>query len=431
MTHGIPAAPRMVRNRLRYGVNEATGWRHVALGPHREEIGDRLRAIGTQIVRIHVFDWHAPDPVRDWPDFARCVEGVLRAGAAPMITLTQFRPPFENATVLRWFAERCGELVWSCIEHWGGEVVRDWYWCVWNEPNSPWLNPGLGFDLYRRIYTEVAGEIRRWLAPCSGGRRTLIGGPGLDTFQPFWQDWLWRFVHEIDEAQIGFILWHRFGEWRALGEWSAPRQQDAFLDLLMSRAWGYAETAAIVRQLGADRGMLNICGRLNANANPVKAASECNGTMFGAVYYALALVQLMRGGADAELYWMGTDAAGPHGLWDAEGRPTPAFLAKELIAQTIRPGDEILIEDDVGRELTLVRVRRPTGERATVIIHAGRQRRSYRVADTTGAAVPGLRVRRLDEAAPERVDAIDLAGSDVSLTGYGIAVVSGDVAVVL
>jgi hypothetical protein len=425
------AAPQMVRSRLRYGVNEAKGWHHFADGPHREEIGNCLRAIGTQIIRIYVFDRYTPNPVKDWPGFARYVEAVLAAGATPMITVSRFCPPFDNVAVLRWFAQRCGELVWSCVEQWGGEVVRDWYWCIWNEPNSPWLNPGLDFDHYRRIYTEVASEIRRCLEPCSGDRRVLIGGPALDTFQPFWQDWLWRFVHEIDDTLIGFVLWHRFGEWRAPGEWSAPRQQDIFLDLLMSRSWGYAETAAMVRELVRDRGILNICGKLNANAHFERRASDCNQTMFGAVYYVLALLHLIRGGADAELYWMGTDAGGPHGLWNQEGRATPAFRAKQLIARTIRPGDEILIEEDGRRpgELMLVRVRRPGGERATLIVHAAYRRQSYRLAELTSGASPKALIRQLDEATPVHEVATSHGAENISFDGFGIAVVTGDVSV--
>ena len=425
------AAPQMVRSRLLYGVNEATGWRHFAAGPRRDEIGNRLRAIGTRIIRIYVPDPYTPNPVKDWPAFARYVEAVLGAGATPMITLPRFRPPFDNVAVLRWFAQRCGELVWSCIEQWGGDVVREWYWCIWNEPNSAWLNPGLDFDHYRRIYIEVASEMQRWLEPYSKDRRILIGGPALDTFQPFWQDWLWRFVHEIDDSLIGFVLWHRFGEWRAPGEWSAPRQQDVFLDLLMSRSSGYADTAAIVGDLVRDRGILNICGRLNANAHVERRASHCNQTLFGAVYYALALVNLMRAGADAELFWMGTDPGGPHGLWDKEGRATPAFRAKQLIVQTIQPGDEILIEESGTRpgELVLVRVRRQEGESVTFIVHSAPRRQSYRLADLTGGASPKAAIRQLDEATPPQEVATSYIAENISFDGLGIAVVTGDVSV--
>src|SRR5437879_2055382 len=87
------AVPEVVRSRLLYGVNEATGWHHFAAGPHQNEISNCLRAIGTQIVRIYVFDQYTPNPVTDWPGFARYVEAVLAAGATPMITLSRFCPP--------------------------------------------------------------------------------------------------------------------------------------------------------------------------------------------------------------------------------------------------------------------------------------------------------------------------------------------------
>src|SRR5215472_6830789 len=101
-----------------------------------------------------------------------------------MITFPRFRPPFDNVAVLRWFVQRCGELVWSCIEQWGGSVVREWFWCIWNEPNSGWINSGFTFEQYREIYLDAAGEMMRWLGPCLEGRRGLIGGPAVDTFQP-------------------------------------------------------------------------------------------------------------------------------------------------------------------------------------------------------------------------------------------------------
>ena len=413
-----------MRSRLRYGVNEATGWREFALGPHCERISNRLRAIDTQIIRIYAFDRYTPDPVRDWPGFARYVEAVLKAGATPMITFTRFRPPFRDAATVHWFAQRCGELVWNCIEQWGGEAVREWYWCIWNEPNSDWINPGFTFDQYRQIYLEVAHEILRWIGQYLGGRRALIGGPAIDTFQPFWLDWLWRFVHEIDNPLIGFVLWHRFGDWRALGEWGAPRDHAIYRDLLMARTSEYLEHAETVRQLAGTRGILNICGKLNVNSHQeARVSADVNQSIFGAVYYALALVQLMRGGADAELYWMGTDAVGPYGLWDDHGRPTPVFLAKELVVQAIRLNDEITIEEPVIGQggLMVVRARDAGVRRSALIVHFSECPRSYRLADILGQNESYAVLRKIDGATEKHVVTTP-CDATVTFNGLGVAI---------
>jgi hypothetical protein len=418
------AAQWTTRCRLRYGVNEATGWREFARRPQRERIRDRLRAIDTQIIRIYAFDRYTPDPVRDWPSFAQYVQAVLDTGATPMITFTRFRPPFGEGAMVRWFAQRCGELVWNCIEQWGGEAVREWYWCIWNEPNSDWINPGFTFDQYRQIYLAAAHEIVRWIGQYLGGRRPLIGGPAIDTFQPFWLDWLWQFVHEIDNSLIGFVLWHRFGDWRAPGEWGAPRDHAIFRDLLVARTSDYLEQAETVRRLVGTRGILNICGRLNVNSNHEKPVSaELNQSIFGAVYYALALVQLMRGGADAELYWMGTDAAGPYGLWDADGRPTPVFLVKELVVQAIRLNDEIVIaEGMVGHDgLIVVRAKDAGLRRSALIVHCSERPGSYRLADILGQDENYAAIRKIDGSTEKQV--VTLAGNaTVTFNGLGVAI---------
>jgi hypothetical protein len=41
------------------------------------------------------------------------------------------------------------------MEKWGAENVRDWFWCVWNEPNNAEIGGGLSFYAYRNIYQEV------------------------------------------------------------------------------------------------------------------------------------------------------------------------------------------------------------------------------------------------------------------------------------
>jgi hypothetical protein len=418
-----------ILSRLRYGVNEATGWRHFATGEHRERIRERLCAITTQIVRIYVFDRHTPDPVTDWPGFARYVQGVLDAGATPMITLSRFRPPFDDAATVRWFAQRCGDLAWNCIEQWGGDVVREWYWCVWSEPNSDWISPGLTFDRYRQIYLEAAVEILRWIGPYLGGRRALIGGPAIDTFQPFWLDWLWRFVHEIDNALIGFVLWHRFGDWRAPGEWRAPAEERLYRGLLMSRTAEYAEQAAAIQRLAGPRGMLNICGKLNASAHPeMRVGGPLNQSMFGAVYYAAALIQLMRGGADGELYWMGTDAVGPYGLWDGQGRPTQAFRAKELVAQAVRFGDEIIVDESAlgRRELLVLRARDAGGRRSALIVHLADRPRSYEFAGLLPEADGYAALRRIAGGKDGQLATTSYKGV-VEFDGLGVAMVMADV----
>src|SRR5260370_12016316 len=125
---------------------------------------------------------------------------------------------------------------------------------------------------------------------------------------------------------------------------------------------GYSESARTAGRLGGTRGILNICGRLNVNSHQeVLVSAESNQVGFGAVYYALALVELVRGGADGELYWMGTDAGGPYGLWDDHGRPTAAFLAKQMVVQAIRQHDEITIEEAVQDHRGLMVVRAQDG----------------------------------------------------------------------
>jgi hypothetical protein len=418
------AASGTIRTRLRYGVNEPTGWREFARGAYRDRIRERLRAIDTQIIRIYAFDRYSPDPIRDWPTFAQYVQAVLDAGATPMITLTRFRPPFSDAATLRWFAQRCGELIWNCIEQWGGRTVRTWYWCIWNEPNSDWISPGFTFDQYREVYLAVAHEILRWLGPHLDGARALIGGPAIDTFQPFWLDWVWQFVNETDNSLIGFVLWHRFGDWRAMGEWGAPRDEVIYRNLLMARTSEYQEIAMTVQRIVGTRGILNICGRLNANSHhEPHVSAEVNQGIFGAVYYASALVQLMRGGADAELYWMGTDAAGPHGLWDDQGRPTAACLAKELLVHAIRPNDEITIEEPVidQHALMVVRAKGSAQRRSALLIHFSDRSPSYRVADVLGQNEGYAVFRKIDGGSKKRIVRISNAAA-VTFNGPGVAI---------
>ena len=156
--HGSAPPQRM---KLRYGFNEIDGWAAFALGDHREKIRRRLQLMGTQVIRVFVFDKPVPDPVKEWHWFAAVLQAVLDAGAKPMITFAKFHPPFDKPASIRDFSSRCCEIVWGCLEQWGGDEVKDWYWCVWNEPNNPDIGGDVSYAQYRRIYETTAARCHR------------------------------------------------------------------------------------------------------------------------------------------------------------------------------------------------------------------------------------------------------------------------------
>src|SRR5260370_3999401 len=191
------------RMRLRYGLSEDNMWSKC---PSAHDVVDRVHQAAAQIVRLSVED----DCVEShsWQRFEADVTGVLAAGAVPMVTLSKFPRPYADAAAIRWFADSASGLVRRSIDRWGPESVREWFWCLGNQPNSDWINAGLTFDLYRNLYVAAPESVACCLAPYSDGRKALVGGPGIDGFQPFWMDWVYRFVNEIDNQLISFVLSH-------------------------------------------------------------------------------------------------------------------------------------------------------------------------------------------------------------------------------
>ena len=108
-----------------------------------------------------------------------------------MITFAKLHRPLDDPRAMRWFANQCGDVVWNCIEQWGGEAVRDWYWCVWNEPNNDWISGPVYASSNIAASTRTSRRKSSALAgPAPDGRKPLIGGPAVEGFQPFWWDWV-------------------------------------------------------------------------------------------------------------------------------------------------------------------------------------------------------------------------------------------------
>jgi hypothetical protein len=414
------------RLRMRYGVNQADQCADFATGPHREVIGERLREVDTSLVRLFLFDKGAPDPVEQWPTFAAYVQAVLDLGATPMITFAKLNRPVDDARALRWFAGQCGDVVWGCVEQWGPDVVADWYWCVWNEPNSDWVGGGLSFEQYRRVYEAVAEAVAPWLPVAHDGQPLRLGGPAVEGFQPFWMDWVWRFLNEIDPALVGFVDWHCYADWRDLGESGAPSHEGRYRALLMSRAGDYESRARAIGELIGDRPVANICGELNTHSHYTDdVRAGFNHSVFGAAFYVAALLRLMRSDVDAEMYWTGTEDKGGYGMLRPDGTPAPAFFAKRLCAQHVHTGDWVSFPrwNRPGVPVDAVVAEGAAGRRSAVLVHLCDRPAVYDLADLDASLDVGGIVHKIDEGTGNTVVSVRSAGKIV-FDGYGVAAIT-------
>jgi Glycosyl hydrolases family 39 len=437
-TAALEAPPGARRMQLRYGFNEIDGWWHISLGEHSEQIRRQLRLMDTQVIRIFVFGQPVPDPIKDWHLFAAYVQAVLDVGARPMVTFAKFPPPYDDERNIRTFVARCTELVWSCIEQWGGEEVKGWYWCIWNEPNNRIIGGGLTFSQYRAVYERVARSILNLLQPHLGKQKARIGGPAIDgTHRPYWMDWIVRLVTEVDDSLVGFVSWHRYGDWRPavpsasldLEMWGSPDPPTgaAFEALLMTQTPSYEARARGVARLLKDRDILNVCGELNSMAHHEQYYTlGLNQNAFGAAYYASALIHLIRGGADLEMRWTATaHERDAYGLMTMRGEPTPAGLVKQMFVQYIRCGDWVrfpahrLDAPDVDAIVTWG----DGGRRSGVFVNTSNRPRTLTITEWDDALPATGAVLRPGTGAGNRVirEAFDRT---IRLDGYGVAIVT-------
>jgi hypothetical protein len=423
-----PNAPSKgdLRMRMRYGVNQADQCWDFAAGAERERIWSMLRDIDTRVIRLFLFDKGAPDPVTAWPVFASYVDAVLNVGATPMITFAKLHRPLDDPRAVRWFVNQCSDVVWGCMEQWGPEAVRDWYWCVWNEPNNAWISGDVSFEQYRRLYEGIAAEVVRWLGPHLDGGKPKIGGPAVEGFQPFWMDWVWRFLNEIDNSLIGFLDWHCYGDWRDYGEEGAPSDPVTYRALMMSKTAEYGVRARAIGQMLEGRDIENICGELNAHSHYTTPVRErFNHSVFGATFYTSSLLHLLRAGVDVEMFWTGTEDEGGYGMMTSRGEPHPSFHAKRLLAQHVRHGDTLSFPDLMpnGRPLDYVVARGDDGQTSGLLVHLAEEPATYDLGALDPRLAPLSAALRIDERTGNQVVVSKCNGS-VTFDGYGIAVVT-------
>jgi hypothetical protein len=432
------------RMKLLYGFNEIDGWVAFSMGEHREQIHRRLRLMGTKVIRVFVFDKPVPDPVKEWHFFAGVLQAVLDVGAKPMVTFAKFHPPYDDPRGIRDFVARCSEIVWSCLERWGGDEVKDWYWCVWNEPNNPDIGGNVSYSQYLRIYEEVGAAVLTLLEPHLGGGKAKFGGPSIDgTQRSYWMDWIAQLVADVDDRMIGFVNWHMYGDWRPavpsetveVKLWDAPDSPNAevFEALLMAQTPQYEARARGVARLLQGRNILNVCGELNSVAHHEHSYTlGLNRNAFGAAYYASALIHLIRGGAELEMRWTATakkldwgDRDDAYGLMSMSGEPTPACLAKQIFAQHVQYGDWIRFPssrfDAPGVDAIVASNDR--GRRSGLFVNTTAKQTVLTAAEWDPALEDSGIVLRVDASTGDHVAREPFDGT-VRLHGYGVAVVT-------
>lgn len=438
MATGVNSQVASVRRmQMRYGFNEINGWWAMSLGPHAEKIRARLRLMDTHAIRLFVFDQPVPSPVKEWGYFQAHIQAILACGARPMITFAKFEPPYDRAFNFNRFVDRCRDVVWGCKEVWGGEVIRDWYWCIWNEPNNRIVGGDLTFDQYKPIYQQTASAILEILGPDLDGRKALIGGPSIDgTHRSYWMDWVLRMMTDFDDKLVGFVNWHSYGDWRpavpsaslALEMWNspdAPRGLD-FEMLLMAQTPQYEARASGVARLLQGRNVLNVCGELNTISHHENYYTlGMNQNAIGAAYYASALIHLIRGGADLEMRWTATGHDDAYELLSRHGTPTVAGLAKQLFTQHVRYGDYIRFPESRTRDTAIdaILAWNDAGRCSCVFVNTSHRTVTLSAGDWDADLSVCNETLKLDRVTHDRVVAVPFDGA-VTIDGYGIAVVT-------
>jgi hypothetical protein len=159
-----------------------------------------------------------------------------------------------------------------------------------------------------------------------------------------------------------------------------------------------------------------------------------NRNIFGAAYYASALVNLIRGGAHLEMRWTATSkrwktADDAYGLMSIHGEPTAACLAKQLFAQHVRYGDWIQFPDieTAHPGIDAIITRNDAGRLSAVLVNTLPRTRSLDVSRWCGGLGGCSDVLRLDSGTGGKIVRERCRGS-VRIEGYGLAVVTDDCA---
>ncbi|MEM2900883.1 MAG: carboxypeptidase regulatory-like domain-containing protein [Thermoplasmata archaeon] len=354
-----------------YGANERDRWDYFTY-----DLTDQMhhREVGTQYIRVWTSldgggygmspptdTWHPKDstPLRwsgsyyywDWTQLDDYIEAVQNASAQPILAIT-YAPYFMNYTYKKtgpnyipddfnWFADYCANIV----AHYKDLGKNIHYWQIWNEPYiwGAWKKVSKG-DIYIQMFKIVEQKMH------AVNSSIKIGGPSLAE-----QDY--SFIEDMlkdPSMNFQFCSWHTY----ATGKfWTNPPEprDDAYV---MARTQTYEDYAKNIRnwisKYRPGKDIKLILGEYNINSSTTWNGSPNvdprQHTLFGAPWTASALIHIIKGGIDIELFFLGTGnplswgaIAFGFGLWvHATNILVPSFFAKQYFATYFKQGSTIV-----------------------------------------------------------------------------------------
>lgn len=111
------------------------------------------------------------------------------------------------------------QWVKHCVERYGKAEVESWYWELWNEPNSPYLQAQDRLKTYCKMYDYASDAVKRALPSAKvGGPHTTGGG------EAFMRGFIIHCLKEINAATgkvgapIDFLAFHAKGSPRIVND---------------------------------------------------------------------------------------------------------------------------------------------------------------------------------------------------------------------
>ncbi len=370
---------------------------HLVLA-QRELGAKHVRAVGMFDDEMRVFcpspgsfmGYEPKDPRTNWQTVDYVIDSLLERGLSPMFT-TSFIPSAMASGPVTVFTTKghtsppkdwaqwetfVRESVAHSVDRYSLEVVRQWYFEVWNEPNLPgWFWGGDRAD-FMRLWQTTYRAIK------SVDASFRVGGPS--TARAEWIDELLDFAGAND-CPPDYLITHVYNNDSAAGEALAPFE-GAQADK-NSRSPDHA--ARIIRELRARLNRIGYRGELHWNewGRSFHGVDHRREQPSEPAFIARLLAEVSQE-ADAFAYWCLSDIYdqvgygreaffGGYGLLSLQGLRKPAYHVFELLG---RLGTERLGVSGEGSDsfVNAIATTTPAAKRAHVLVYA------YDHADTPG-----------------------------------------------